>query len=255
MQCQPCPPGLTCSGDATLAPKIEGSEWVEQGSFFKLESCPAGYYVFPASVDAANAGQQECLPCIKGEECVAAPCVTCTPCQPGFYKAAVSTDECVPCPANTYVETEGSTALSLCQSCQAKSSTLDETGQSSRRACACDKEYYLIISQEGTDDEALSCQVCPKGAVCGGDGECALRNADADFSCTDGTSSIVGAWVLDSSSGQYELTSCPAGYEMKTQEEQGSVDLQECFKCPSPSTYILNPDVDAVPAVSARPDV
>ena len=59
---------LTCSGDATLAPKIDGSVWVEQGSFFKLESCPAGYYVFPASVDAANAGQQECLPCIKGEE-------------------------------------------------------------------------------------------------------------------------------------------------------------------------------------------
>ena len=94
-ECQPCPPGLTCSGDATLAPKIEGSEWVVQGSFFKLESCPSGYYVFPASVDTANAGQQECLPCIKGEECVAAPCVSCTLCQPGFYKAAVSTDECV----------------------------------------------------------------------------------------------------------------------------------------------------------------
>ena len=169
--------------------------------------------------------------------------MTCTPCQPGFYKAAVSTDECVPCPANTYVETEGSTALSLCQSCQAKSSTLDATGQSSRRACACDKEYYLIISQEGTDDEALSCQVCPKGAVCGGDGECALRNADTNFSCTDGTSSIVGAWVLDSSSGQYELTSCPAGYEMKTQEEQGSVDLQECQKCLQ-SQYIIDPNVD-----------
>ena len=51
---------------------------------------------------------------MKGVECVEAPCVTCTPCQPGFYKAAVSTDPCEACPANTYVETEGSTALSLC---------------------------------------------------------------------------------------------------------------------------------------------
>ena len=52
-------------GDSMLAPKIDGSVWVEQGSF-KLERCPAGYYVFPASVDAANAGQQERLTCIKG---------------------------------------------------------------------------------------------------------------------------------------------------------------------------------------------
>ena len=32
---------------------------------------------------------------------------------------------------------------------------------------------------------------------------------------------------------------------MKTTAEQGSVDLQQCFKCLSPSTYILRPDVDS----------
>ena len=66
--CMDCPPGLTCSGDATLAPKIDGSVWVEQGSFFKLESCPAGYYVFPALVDTLSLGtaaQQTCLFCEK----------------------------------------------------------------------------------------------------------------------------------------------------------------------------------------------
>ena len=46
------------------------------------------------------------------------------------------------------------------------------------------------------------------------------------------------------SSGQYVLTSCPTGYEMRTTAERGSPDLQECFKCPSPSTYILRPDQD-----------
>jgi hypothetical protein len=76
------------------------------------------------------------------------------------------------------------------------------------------------------------------------DGECALRNAGAHLACTDGKSSIVGTWILDSSTGQYKLTSCPAGYEMSTTEEQGSVDLQQCFKCLSPSSYILQPDID-----------
>jgi len=204
--CMACPPGLTCDGTSTVQPVVGGSVWEQDGAIYKLKSCPSGYFVSPASVDASNAALQECMPCGKGEECVTASCVTCSACQPGYYKAAVSTDACASCPANTYAETEGSTALSLCQSCQAKSST-PAAGQSSRRACACDKEYYLIISQEDTDDEALSCQVCPKGAVCSGDGECALRNEDAFFSCTDGTSSIVGTWVLDSSSGQYELTS------------------------------------------------
>ena len=152
-----------------MAPKTVGSVWVEQGSYFKLESCPVGYYVTPAGVgtlSATTASQQECVPCGKGEECTNATCVACTPCAPGAYKAAISTEPCAPCPASTYVETEGSTALSLCLSCQAKSSTLDATGQSSRRACACDKEYYLITSQAGTTDEALSCQTCPKVRRC-----------------------------------------------------------------------------------------
>ena len=183
---------------------------------------------------------QTCEVCQKGEECLLPWCIACFPCAAGFYKAAAGTDSCIACPANTYVETEGSQALSLCTACQAKSSTLLETGQSSRRACACDKEYYLIISNANAADEALLCQTCPKGAVCES-GECALRNPG--FNCSDGTSSIVGDWILDSSTGQYELTSCPAGFEMKTTDE-GSIDLQECFKCPSPSTYILQPDVD-----------
>ncbi len=205
-ECQVCPPGLSCSGDARLAPKIEGSVWVEHGSFWKLDSCPAGYYVSPAglvTLTAATAQQQQCLPCEKGYECVTASCVTCTACAPGFYKAAVSTETCSPCPANTYVETVGSSALSLCQVCQPKSSTLQKTGQSFRQACVCDMDYYLIISRKGTPDEVLSCQVCPRGAVCG-DGECALRNTD-NFTCTDGKSSIVGTWILDNMNIQYPI--------------------------------------------------
>ena len=242
--CQDCPPGLTCTGNAIVESKIQGSDWAEQildeAAIYKLESCPSGYYVSPASVDASNAAQQECLPCRKGEECVTAPCVTCTLCQPGFYKAAVSTDECEPARPTPMCE-GGLHGPELCL--ELSGQVIDAArDRSEQQASMRLRQGVLPHHQQRNRDEALSCQTCPKGAVCGGDGECALRNADANFSCTDGTSSIVGAWVLDSGSGRYELTSCPAGYEMKTEEEQGSVDLQECFKCPSPSTYILNPD-------------
>ena len=99
----------------------------------------------------------------------------------------------------------------------------------------------MITTDEGTAEEALTCQTCPKGAECG-DGECSLRN-EGSFNCTDG-SSIIGTWVMSNATGQYELTSCPSGYELRTTEEQGSEDLQQCFKCQSPSSYILRPDVD-----------
>ena len=135
----------------------------------------------------------------------------------------------------------------MCLGCQVKSSTLGLTGRSSRRACACDVEYYLIITDEGTAEESLSCQTCPKGSQCG-DGECALRTGPS-FNCTDG-GTIVGGWVKNNDTGQYDLTSCPSGFEMRTAAEAGSADLQECRPCLSPSTYILRPDVDSCQQLS-----
>ena len=111
---------------------------------------------------------------------------------------------------------------------------------SNRRACECDREYYLIMSDEGLASESLVCETCPKGARCAND-DCALRNNA--FNCSDG-STIMGNWSKDDT-GHYELTSCPSGYELKTSVEQGSADLQQCFKCPTRSYYILRPDVDS----------
>ena len=237
--CQPCPPGLSCSGDASLMPTLQGSVWVQQDAIFKLESCPSGSYVFPKSTDMFDRAQQRCLPCGKGEECTTAPCVSCTPCQAGYYKASVSTDFCVKCPTGTFREEQGATDFGMCLSCQRKSSTASLAGQSSRGACVCDMEYYLISTDKGLISESLLCQTCPKGAVCG-NGECALRNVE--FNCSD-NSQIQGNWNL-LVSGHYQLESCPVGYEMRTTEER-SWDLQECFKCPSPFTYILRPNVDS----------
>ena len=143
------------------------------------------------------------------------------------------------CPTDTYAEDTGATALILCQKCQDKSSTQGLTGQNSSRACACDKEYYLVTSLAGTADETLSCQKCPKGAECG-DSECALRNPNV--SCSDGTR-IAGVWEMNNGTGKYKLRSCPTGFEMRTSEEQQSEDLQQCLAC----------NVDSFGSVAAAP--
>ena len=60
--CMDCPPGLTCDGTSTVQSVVEGSTWVEDGAFYRLESCPSGRFVFPVSVDVSNAALQECKP-------------------------------------------------------------------------------------------------------------------------------------------------------------------------------------------------
>ena len=116
--CQNCPPGLSCGGTYAVIPKVEGSTWILNGSIYRLLDCPAGYSVSLLDVYGSfDATVQRCSPCLKGAECVSAPCIACTQCKPGFYKAAVSTDACLPCPANTFNPTSGGQALSLCQPC------------------------------------------------------------------------------------------------------------------------------------------
>jgi hypothetical protein len=70
--CMDCPKGLTCDGTSNVRPVVGGSVWVADGAIYSLQSCPKGYYVFPAfdasayaSVDASNAATQECKPCGK----------------------------------------------------------------------------------------------------------------------------------------------------------------------------------------------
>ena len=96
---------------------------------------------------AFDATVQQCVPCLKGEECVSAPCVTCLPCLPGFYKDAVSVDACAPCPADTYNPKHGAQDLSACQACQTHASTLGHTAQTSQAACVCDAQYYAVVTK------------------------------------------------------------------------------------------------------------
>ena len=232
----PQPIGSCVGGDQV---EFQLGNWSMQQTMFKLEACQRGYKVVNTSADGKTFSHdaQTCAICSKGEECLRPWCVECFPCAPGFYKTAVGTDSCVACPADTFLEKAGATDLNLCLACQLKSSTAGARGQITRHACVCDMEYYLRASGD-VGDETLLCQTCPKGAQCE-NRECGLRNAN--FSC--GKSSIVGTWILDSSTGHYKLTSCPAGYEMRTTEEQGSVDLQQCHKCLD-NQYIIDPKND-----------
>jgi len=105
--CMDCPPGLICDGSSTAQAVVENSSWVPDGAIFRLQSCPNGFFVYPASIDAYNAALQKCLPCKKGEECTRSKCVTCSPRAADSYKTAVSTDACLKCPADTYRATPG----------------------------------------------------------------------------------------------------------------------------------------------------
>jgi len=243
--CLPCPTEGDCTlgADNVLFPLGNWSKHAIN-SMYILTSCPVGHQVVNSSSREGNIFSndgQTCTFCDKGEECRQIVCMSCFLCAPGFHKASVRTDACVQRPAGTYREEEGATDFGMCLGCQLKSLADTLEGQNSRRVCVCDMAYYLITADKDLTSKSLLWQTCPKGVVCG-NGECALRKSG--FSCFDGTCSFVGEWVLNNVE-QYELTSCPAGYEMRTALEQGSLDLQQCYKCPSASTCILRPDVDS----------
>ena len=220
-ECQTCPVGLKCSGNAQIQPVVDNSSWIEKGAIFILTSCPKGFSV--SSKDSSGtflAADQQCTPCPKGEECVSPPCVTCSPCRLGFYKPSVSTDSCTPCPANTYNTQYGAQDLSACQPCQSYASTDGRIAQTSQSACICNNQYYEFASLS-----TRTCIPCPQGAICS-DGSCALRNSSTLF-CFSGDI-LVGSWRMDTVTGLYYLTSCPSGYVLNSNQCQ---ECPACFYC------------------------
>ena len=216
-ECQTCPVGLKCSGNAQIQPVVDNSSWIQQGPIFILTSCPKGFSVL--SKDSSGtfvSADQQCTPCPKGEECVSPPCVTCSPCRQGFYKPSVSTDSCTPCPANTYNTQYGAQDLSACQPCQSYASTDGRIAQTSQSACMCNNQYYEFASLS-----TITCIPCPQGATCS-DGFCALRNSSTLF-CPSGDI-IVGSWRMDNVTGLYYLAACPPGYVLYS---------NQCQECPA----------------------
>ena len=79
------------------------------------------------------------------------------------------------CPTDTYAEDTGATALILCQKCQDKSSTQGLIGQNSSRACACDKEYYLVTSLQKLQTKCCHVRSVPRGqSVATASAHCAM---------------------------------------------------------------------------------
>jgi len=143
-RCLNCPAGLgsNCQHGGDLLQSSKGNWSTHSGIYYILKSWPKGHAIASTTHD-----MQVCEICNKGEECTQNACEACSPCQAGYYKAAVSTDSCVECPANTFREDVGATEFGMCLGCQLKSSTSSASGQSSRHACACDAEYYLITTE------------------------------------------------------------------------------------------------------------
>jgi len=228
--CQQCPAGLKCHGDATFEVLVPNSTWIEDGAIYRLQGCPSGYYVSPdGPVDANNAMLQKCTPCGKGEECTNSTCITCSMCAPGFYKAAVSAEACLACPANTYRMTSGATELGNCQACPSGADTRMVGGQTRPTACVCGERFYL---------SGATCSNCPQGALCQGGSKCALN---FDQTCPGENTTIIGTWVRATSADQFQLVGCPAG----TQTQNASHDTYKCHPCLDESQYIIDPDTNA----------
>ena len=234
--CKTCPPGLICNGSDFAIPLLVNSTWIRNGSIYLLIDCPAGYSVSSTGVSGFDATVQQCSPCAKGQECVSVsvPCVTCSPCKPGFYKQAASSDACAPCPANTYNMLAGAQDLSLCQQCQTHATTQNLVAQGSLTSCVCDPQYYLFLHLS-----SATCVACPQGATCS-DGSCALRNTSS-LACPDGNS-VVGSWNMNNITGLYQLSGCPAGYFLNS---------NQCQRCPS-SFYCTGGQLPSTPCASTQ---
>ena len=221
--CQNCPPGLTCDGSSTKQTVVAGSEWVPDGGIYKLQSCPSGYSVFPASVDASNAAQQQCSPCLEGFECKDAPCVACTECQAGYYKTSVSTSPCMACPANTTSPSGSvSAAQCVCMGCvcgdgkRAGPEECDDGNSASADGCSstCTVDYAFTCtggsptsadscSSSCGDGKRASSEACDDGNSNAGDGCSDSCTVECGYTCaasaaSDTCQSICGDSILAS---------------------------------------------------------
>ena len=88
--------------------------------------------------------------------------------------------------------------------------------QEAQRCRACGSNQYII----NTNTSLFSCQPCPAGAVCDG---------------SDLIGRVQGSiWVASNLTGQYQLKSCPPGYEqLNTAGGVFSYAVQQCSICPT----------------------
>ena len=95
VRCQRCPIGAVCNGKM-IRGKVNGSEWVRNGSHVRLQSCPKGY-ILVRNEDRPET--DECVLCPRGKYST----------QPSFYPREGT-------PGARYV-TDSSLALSFCIEC------------------------------------------------------------------------------------------------------------------------------------------
>ena len=236
--CRRCPIFASCNGGKSVQPAIQGSVIALDGTGtdWTLVSCPA--HTFKMRVSIGSIDVDTCSPCPRGTECAEPPCSECVPCQPGTYKDAVSATACSPCPVNTFSSEAGLNGS--CTECRGMSSTEGLVGQSSEAACTCDEQFLSSVMGDGTS----ICKQCPWRATCP-DGSCGLPSGN----CPEG-SEIAGTWEGPDESGDYYLTSCPAGFKFVSADgnmasratRDRNAYCEECTRCPGSSEYCHQAD-------------
>ena len=204
----------------TFLPLQSASCLVEFGSDIGI--CPVGYVLELGASNVSDFG-------FKG---------SCKFCQPGTYslQPLFSTSgaypSCLVCPSAGICTGGDNIAFHSGQwtvqagmymlvSCPSGNQLINSIGgnffQESQECVPCKDNQYIL----GSDDPKFECQNCPLGAVCNG---------------TSLKGTIKGStWIPNVTSGQYILTSCPAGYEILNTDKRGSfsAENQECHLCPA----------------------
>ena len=207
---------------------VQNSTWEQDGAIYRLQSCPSGYSVFPVLVDASNAALQECLPCPEGTECVLETCTTCSHCTAGTYKDVAGTQACRACPQNTYNPDVNSKAFANCVTCPQGAETGGIDRQTSLDACQCSDRMYSTQLEP-----IFTCVTCPSGAMCMGDGTCALQNPSKQ--CGTGVR-IKGSWLRLPASGKFAVIGCPVGYKLNNLTGHDAQSCQQCVE----GKYMMN---------------
>jgi hypothetical protein len=232
--CQRCPPGLICNGNAVTSTVVNGSEWSVEGPINLLHACPRGYKVWPALLPGESfdltihAPLQECAVCTEGMECILDQCLTCTMCPTGKYKDTPGTAPCRNCAASKYNTKSMATSESFCLPCPDGADTRGLEGAVSIHDCECVLNMYMTVNKTG--GLGMRCFACPAAAMCP-DGSCGLRNTG--FKCSgigsDDMPNVIGTWIRDWKQ-MYRVIECPVGHQLINNT---GYELQECAECPN----------------------
>lgn len=220
--CQNCPAGTSSAAGASSCSSCPPGQSSSPGG--PCSTCPAGYYCptgAPATMCPAGSyssvGSSSCMPCLAGTTSTAGK-ASCTACPAGY--ACTGGAAMTACTVGTYAP-EGSSSCRFCPAGQISVGSYNSS---------------LGVTQY------VSCNTCPAGSFCPGNGVTPAQCAPGSFSAA-GSSSCTRCPVnmFSQSPGNSMCNNCPAGHTSPG-------GASSCTPCPAGQTSPSGGACSACPA-------